>query len=248
VLRLITQSFSPPLLDTAISSALLRQVDAGEAPATLRLFVPERIVAFGRQDRVQPGYRAAVDAVTGEGFAAVERLAGGKAATFHEGTLAFAWSTPEDHPRETIHQRFEGLVSIMVEAFTSLGIDARVGEVPGEYCPGRYSVNSGGRRKLMGVGQRLLRRSAHVGGVVVVEDADLVNRPLVPSYRALGYDWDPAATGALAEDATVDMPAALEAILAAFRSAGHDLVEAEVDEETLALAAAATGEHDPAIA
>ena len=248
MLRLITQSFSPPLLDTAVSSALLRQVDSGEAPATLRLFVPERIVAFGRQDRVQPGYRAALEAVQAEGFEAVERLAGGKAATFHEGTLAFAWSTPEDRPRETIHQRFEALASIMVESFRSLGIDARVGEVPGEYCPGRYSVNAAGRRKLMGVGQRLLRRSAHVGGVVVVEDPDLVNRPLLPAYEALGYDWDPAATGALADDAAVDVAVATEAILDAFRSAGHDLVAAEVDEETLAVAAATTGDHDPAIA
>jgi octanoyl-[GcvH]:protein N-octanoyltransferase len=247
VLRLITQSFSPPLLDTAISSTLLRQVDAG-APATLRLFVPERIVAFGRQDRVQPGYAEAVEAVQGEGFAAIERLAGGKAATFHEGTLAFAWSTPEEQPRETIHQRFEALASIMVEAFTSLGVDARVGEVPGEYCPGRYSVNAGGTRKLMGVGQRLLRNSAHVGGVVVVENADLVNQPLVPAYRALGYEWDPAATGALADDAPVDMASATAAILDAFRSAGHELVEAEVDDETLALAGATTGDHDPAIA
>ena len=248
MLRLITQSFSPPLLDTAVSSALLRRVDTGEAPATLRLFVPERIVAFGRQDRVLPGYHEALEAVQGEGFVAVERLAGGKAATFHEGTLAFAWSAPETQPRETIHQRFEALASIMVEAFASLGVDARVGEVPGEYCPGRYSVSAAGRRKLMGVGQRLLRRSAHVGGVVVVEDADLVNRPLLPAYAALGYEWDPSATGALADEAAVDMASATEAILAAFRSVGHELVPGEVSEETLDLAAAMTSEHDPAIA
>lgn len=247
MLRLITQSFTPPLLDTAVSSALLRQVDDG-APATLRLFVPERIVAFGRQDRVLPGYHDALEAVRREGFHAVERLAGGKAATFHEGTLAFAWSTPETQPRETIHQRFEALASIMVEAFASLGVDARIGEVAGEYCPGRYSVNAVGRRKLMGVGQRLLRRSAHVGGVVVVEDADLVNRPLLPAYEALGYEWDPSATGALADEASVDMASATEAILDAFRSAGHELVPGKVDEETLDLAAAMTSEHDPAIA
>ncbi|HSM02504.1 MAG TPA: lipoate--protein ligase family protein [Acidimicrobiia bacterium] len=247
MLRLIIQSFSPPLLDTAVSSALLRQVDEG-APATLRLFVPQRIVAFGRQDRVLPGYHDALEAVRGEGFHAVERLAGGKAATFHEGTLAFAWSTPETHPRETIHERFEALASIMVEAFESLGIDARVGEVPGEYCPGRYSVNAAGRRKLMGVGQRLLRRSAHVGGVVVVEDADLVNRPLLPAYEALGYQWDPSATGALADEAPVDVATAIDAILAAFRSAGHELVPGKVNEETLDLARAMTSEHDPAIA
>ena len=248
MLRLITQSFSPPLLDTAVSSALLRQVAEGKAPATLRLFVPERIVAFGRQDRIRPGYTEALEAVRREGFEPVERLAGGKAATFHEGTLAFAWSTPEDRPRETIHRRFDALTAIMVDAFSSLGVDARVGEVPGEYCPGRYSVNAAGRRKLMGVGQRLLSTSAHVGGVVVVEGADLVNRPLVPAYDLMGYDWDPAATGALANEVPVDVGVATAAILAAFERAGHELVEGEVDAETLELAVATTGEHDPAIA
>ena len=31
------------------------------------------------------------------------------------------------------------------------------GEVAGEYCPGQHSVNARGERKLMGVGQRLIR-------------------------------------------------------------------------------------------
>jgi lipoate-protein ligase A len=248
MLQVITRGFGPPLLDTAVSSALLRRVDSGHLPATLRLFVPDRIVAFGRQDRVRPGYAAALEAVAESGFHAVERLAGGRAATFHEGTLAFAWSTPEELPRETIHHRFDALTSIMVTAFASLGVDARVGEVPGEYCPGRYSVNARGTRKVMGVGQRLLRRSAHVGGVIVVDRADLVNLPLFPAYRALGYEWDPGATGAIADEVPADTGSVAKAVLDAFRAAGHELVDAEVDDETLALAAETIGEHDPAIA
>ena len=248
MLRVITERFGAPLLDTAISSALLRRVDSGELPATLRLFVPERIVAFGRQDRVRPGYRDAVAAVRELGFEAVERLAGGRAATFHEGTLAFAWSMPTDRPRETITTRFDILVAIMVEAFSSLGVDARVGEVAGEYCPGRYSVNAGGHRKLMGVGQRLLRRAAHVGGVIVVEHADLVNLPLHPVYRALGYDWNPAATGAIADEVTADVESVRRAVLTAFEAAGYQLGDAAVDPETVSLARSMTEDHDPAIA
>jgi lipoate-protein ligase A len=244
----ITEGFGPPLLDTAISSALLRQVDSGRVPATLRLFVPDRIVAFGRQDRVRPGYLEAVAAARQLGFDAVERLAGGRAATFHEGTLAFAWSTPEERPRESIAERFDALASIMVEAFRSLGVDARVGEVAGEYCPGRYSVNAAGRRKLMGVGQRLLRRAAHIGGVIVVQGADLVNLPLIPAYRALGYEWDPGATGAIADEVTADIGSVRTAVLAAFASAGHELVDGTVDADTAALAESMVGEHDPAIA
>ena len=91
--------------------------------------------------------------------------------------------------------------ALMVRAFASLGIDARVGEVPGEYCPGADSVNARGERKLMGVGQRLVSRGSHVGGVVVVDGADRVNDVLVPVYRALGLEWRPEATGAVAEEA-----------------------------------------------
>ena len=248
MLRVISERFGAPLLDTALSSALLRRVDSGDLPATLRLFVPERIVAFGRQDRARPGYLEAVAAVRDRGFEAVERLAGGRAATFHEGTLAFAWSAPTDRPRETITERFDALASIMVEAFTSLGVDARIGEVAGEYCPGRYSVNAAGRRKLMGVGQRLLRRAAHLGGVIVVDRADLVNLPLVPAYRALGYQWDPSATGAIADEVPANVESVKRAVRAAFEAAGHELVDATVDADTAALAEAMIDEHDPAIA
>ena len=62
----------------------------------------------------------------------------------------------------------------MEDSFRRLGVDARVGEIPGEYCPGAYSVNARGVKKLMGVGQRLVPSAAHVGGVVVVNGANRV--------------------------------------------------------------------------
>ena len=103
----------------------------------------------------------------------------------------------------------------MVEALASLGVDARVGEVPGEYCPGEYSVNAGGRRKLMGVGQRLVAGAAHVGGVVVVDRPDLVNRALAPVYSFLGFAWDPAATGSVADTVAASMGRVADALVAA---------------------------------
>ena len=39
-------------------------------------------------------------------------------------------------------------------------VDARVGEVPGEYCPGSHSVNARGRVKVVGTAQRMVRRVA----------------------------------------------------------------------------------------
>jgi octanoyl-[GcvH]:protein N-octanoyltransferase len=207
----------PPELDTAISRATLQRVAEGSLPETLRVHRPGAIVAFGPRDRVEPGFAEAVAAAGREGFAAVERLAGGRAAVFHEGTIAFSWAIPDPAAREGIRPRFELLADIMVEAIRSLGIDARVGEVPGEYCPGEHSVNALGRTKLMGVGQRVVAGAAHVGGVVVVSGTDRVRDVLIPVYEALGLDWDPGTVGSLEDEVPgLAWETAEEAIVAAF--------------------------------
>ncbi|HSO49873.1 MAG TPA: hypothetical protein VLS86_04955, partial [Acidimicrobiia bacterium] len=65
-------------LDVAVSHSTLSAVARGEIPAVFRLNVPGPVVAFGRADRVQPGYAQAVRAAAAHGFGAVERLAGGR--------------------------------------------------------------------------------------------------------------------------------------------------------------------------
>jgi lipoate-protein ligase A len=188
-----------PALDVAVSHAVLDAVAAGEIGSVFRLHAAHPVLAFGMADRIQPGYPAAVRIAAAHGFAPVERLAGGRAAVFHEKTLAFSWAIKEDDPRKGITERFVLVSEMMRDAFRSLKVDARVGEIPGEYCPGQYSVNVGGVVKVMGVGQRLIRRAAHVGGVIVVDDGHRVRDVLVPVYRALGIDWDPRTAGALAD-------------------------------------------------
>lgn len=246
MLRLITDRFDPPDLDTAVSAAVLQRVAAGTDPATLRLWTPLLAVAFGRQDRARPGYRDAVAAVTGLGYTPVERPAGGRAAVFHEGTIAFSWAMPEARVRETIADRFAMMSGLVVRALESLGFDARIGEVAGEYCPGEWSVNLGGTHKVMGVGQRLIRGAAHIGGVVVVSGADAVNRPLEPAYRSLGYDWRPEATGALDQiDPGVSPEQVAAALTSAVSAAGHDLVPGSLDASCLRLAAELAPDHRP---
>ncbi|MFN2590071.1 MAG: lipoate--protein ligase family protein, partial [Actinomycetota bacterium] len=113
----------------------------------------------------------------------------------------FSWATRETAPRERIRARFDLLAEIMVAAFHALGVDARVGEVPGEYCPGEHTVNARGVTKLMGVGQRVISGAAHVGGVVVVDGAHRIRGVLAPVYEALDLAWNPATAGALADEA-----------------------------------------------
>lgn len=224
----------------------MERTAAREIPETLRLARPGRSVAFGKQDVVAAGYPAALAAARESGFTPVQRLAGGRAAIFHEGTLVFGHAIPDPDPRPGIHERFTATAELIVDALARLGVDARVGEVAGEYCPGRYSVNAGGRRKLMGAGQRLISGGAHVGGVVVVDGAAAVNDALRAVYPPLGLDFDPDTTGAVAAEApdgaSVDAVAA--AIVAEYGER-FELRPAPLDAETLALARRLAPEHLP---
>ena len=201
-LTLINQSFTNGhALDVGISHALLNAVAQGRIGPVFRIHQTKPILAFGMADRLQRGYPAAVRVADAHGFEPVERLAGGRAAVFHEGTLAFSWASAQDEPRAGITERFELISGLLYAAFRDLGVDARIGEIPGEYCPGRYSISVGGSTKVMGVGQRLVRGAAHVGGVIVVDGSERIRDVLIPVYRALEMDWDPRTSGALSDRA-----------------------------------------------
>ena len=95
----------------------------------------------------------------------------------------------------------------------------------------------------MGVGQRIVKGAAHVGGVVVVGGSERVREVLVPVYAALGLAWDPASAGALDDESPgVTVADAERAIVAAFAS-GFELADATVDAETLALARTFEPDH-----
>jgi len=239
--RLIRDAFADdPALDVAVSRAILERVAAGELPETMRLARPGAMVAFAKQDAVSDGYAAAARAARAGHFEAVLRLAGGRAAVFHEQTIAFARALPESNPRAGIHARFEAVAELLARAFRRLGVDARVGEVPGEYCPGGWSVNARGRTKLAGLGQRLIGGAAHMGAVVVVDQGERVRDVLVPVYEALGLEWDPATTGSLAAEAP---GIGWDDVAAAILAEHGELEEAELDPETLALARRLAPEH-----
>ena len=245
-LRLIRQGFPDrPTFGTGVSEAILTRVAAGELPATIRIHRPARELAFSKQDRAAPGFEAAVAAARQAGFEPVVRLAGGRAAVFTEGTLALAWATPAERPVAGTRDRFELLADIVVAALRSLGVDARVGEIPGEYCPGAWSVNAGGRTKLAGIGQRLISGGAHSGAVLVVTGSDVVRAALEPAYAALDLDWDPSTAGSVEDEVPQTTLADAEAALEAELADRYELVEAEVDNATLELAAELEADHRP---
>jgi octanoyl-[GcvH]:protein N-octanoyltransferase len=242
--RLLRVAFPDrPALGTAVSRAILLRVAAGELPPTIRLHRPGAIVAFGRQDVHSPGYPEAVSSARAQGFEATERLAGGRAAVFHPGTLAFSHAVGDRTAMLRTEARFEAMAGVVAGALARLGVDARVGEVPGEYCPGEWSVNASGRTKLAGIGQRIVAGGAHLGGVLVVRDAARVRDVLIPVYRALELEWDPATAGSVEDEVEgVGMDEAEDAMLAEL-AARYDLLETELDPETLRLAESLEEEH-----
>jgi lipoate-protein ligase A len=137
---------------------------------------------------------------------------------------------------------------MMASAFDSLGIDARIGELPGEYCPGAWSVNVAGKVKVMGVGQRLVRGAAHVGGVVVVDDGERIRDVLIPVYRALALDWDPRTSGALADRSPgLDNAKVIAAIVTSLRER-FDLVRGGLPDTVLVEARSLLADHLPRVA
>ena len=232
-----------PAFGTAVSHAVLVQVAAGKLPATFRLHVAQPVLSFGKQDALSPGFETAVSLAREAGFAPVLRLAGGRAAVFHEGTLALAHATPEAAPREGTRARFRAMAEILVSAFGRLGIEAQPGEVPGEYCPGTWSVNAGGRIKLAGVGQRLIAGAAHVGGVVVATGTDRLLEALVPVYDALGLGWDPGTAGSVEDESPGATAKSVAAAISAELHERYDVTEAELNPATLELARGLEPKH-----
>lgn len=190
-------------LDTATSRAILRAVGAGDMPETFEIGLSSRVLAFGKHDTSSPGFDASVDIASEHGFEPTVRIAGGRAAVFHESTVRFGWTRQVDDPASTMHDGFRDLSGFVVATLGDFGIHAEVGEIPGEYCPGQYSVHIGSK-KVMGVGQRLTRNAAHVGGVVVLSNSEVINGVLVPIYELLGIEMQPAATGSVADAFGVD--------------------------------------------
>ena len=231
-------------LDTAISRAILLRVDSGELPATLQVGMPHRVVAFGKHDAVTAGFTKAVDVAMEQGFDTTVRIAGGRAVVFHPGTVRFAWTVPVEAPADTMHARFAALAQAVVATLAAFDVAAEVGELPNEYCAGSYSVHLKNGAKVMGVGQRLARHAAQVGGMIVVNDPSTINSVLGPIYGHLGIGFDPDMTGALSDVRRLE-PDSVAAVLAESLAPDGAPVPSSVDAITSDLGSSMRRDHVP---
>lgn len=210
---------------------LLREVAAGAAPPTLRLYRPSPTVAFGQRDARLPGFAAAGDAASRHGFAPLVRRAGGRAAAYHRGCLVVDHIEPAVDAVAGTRARFAAFGDFFAGVLAGLGLDAHVGEVPGEYCPGEFSVH--GRSagvpaiKLVGTAQRVIAGAWLFSSVIVVEDSAPLRAVLTDVYAALGLPWRPSTAGGAADLAAAVTVGDVEGALLAAYSGRTTLDEPE---------------------
>jgi octanoyl-[GcvH]:protein N-octanoyltransferase len=230
-------------LELAVAHALVRRAGAGELGEVLRIYRPSAPVAvFGRRDTRLPGFADAAEEAATAGFEPLVRATGGRAVAYTGNALVVDHVAHEPDAMGAHDRRFERFGSLFAEALGRLGVDARVGAVPGEYCPGAHSVNARGTVKLVGTAQRVIKNAWLFSSLVIVGDEDRLQPVLERVYGHLGLPFDGASVGSLTGEApALDIEAVERALVAAY---GADASSAGgPDPDTLSLAHDLVDQH-----
>jgi hypothetical protein len=76
----------------------------------------------------------------------------------------------------------------------------------------------------MGVGQRVIKGAAHVGGVLTVAETPLLREILIPIYESLEVEFQPETAGGIADfDASLGVEEVMTAMLEVLSEDGYDL-------------------------
>jgi octanoyl-[GcvH]:protein N-octanoyltransferase len=228
-----------PVLDMAVSHALLMRVAERTRPPATRVYEPGPTVAFSKLDSHAEGFAAACDAARSHGFEPVVRLGGGHAAAYGPGCLIWEEIVTHDSVLEGLHERYVRATGTLAAALWELGAPVVVGALEGEYCAGAHSLHAG-EVKVAGLSQRVVKGAALTSSVVLLDAGPAIRAVLVDVYSALGIEWRPSTAGSLADVAPAP---ALEDVAAALAPGGAGL--ARIGDEDLRLAAELEPRHRP---
>ena len=229
-----------PLLDMALSHALLLRVAERSRPATVRLYEPGRTVAFSKLDSHALGFAAACEAARAHGYEPVIRLGGGHAAAYGPGCLIHEEIVPHRSTLEGLQERYSQEETHVLGALAQTGVEGVIaGQLDGEYCAGAHSLHLGGV-KVAGIAQRVVKGAALISTAVLVDAGPSLRAVLVDVYRALGIAWRPETAGSIADVATAPDRAQLAAALAPGAGLAGRAAPAE-----LALAESLAAQHRP---
>jgi lipoate-protein ligase A len=230
----------------AMAQVMMRRVSRGESGAVLRVYRPAApAVAFGRRDVRLPGFPEAVACLERAGFWPCVRPQGGRAVAYTRDALVVDHVSPDPEWPSGLERRFEDFGNLWAGVLGGLGVDARVGEVPGEYCPGSHSVNARGVVKLVGTAQRMVRGAWLFSAVLVVDGAAVLRPVLREVYATLGLPFDEASVGSLSEEVPGLSLERVEAAVLGAYDERFGLEPAEMPEELVRQALGLMPEHRP---
>ena len=227
---------------------IFEQVAAGVRPPTISITPSTRHVGVTSRDTFRPGFADAVRASREEGYPVLVRSSGGGATAAHYGTFGFSIIRPatDGEPRRTVRDRYDEAATLVLVAFSRLGVRAEIGEVRDEFCPGDHSIRVGSWEdgvKIVGIAQRITRRATSVGGIVLVEGEGELARVLERVYAAMRLPFRPGSVGSLRRAGSgAEVGEVIEAF-AAEASLRYGAVHVPLDGPTLALARGSGGAH-----
>jgi octanoyl-[GcvH]:protein N-octanoyltransferase len=235
---LISEYLQAPEDGFGLQQAVLEEVASGERGPTALIWTSSRYVGVTRPETRLPGFGKAVEAAQSLGFPVLVRNSGGGAVAANEGSISFSLTFPVEDLRHGLYERYTEGVDLVAAAIRRTGVAAEGGEVEGEFCPGAYSVRSGGPRgiKHAGLAQRVTRRAARVEALILVSSTAELVEVLERFYAALRLSFRRESIG----DLPANVPQAIEAIAAEVRERfGGEAVAAGAD-----LLAKAASHHD----
>ena len=218
---LATGPFDDPDDGFGLQQAVLEEVAAQQRGPTALMWTSSRYVGATRLETRLPGFAAATEAASGLGFPVLVRNSGGGAVAANRGSLSFSLTYPVEDLRHGLYERYSEGLDLISSALRRVGVEAEGGEVEGEFCPGAYSVRSGGPWgvKHAGLAQRVTRRSARLEALVLVSDTDEIRAVLERVYGLLGLPFRP--------ESVADLPADLLRVIHALTDEVRGRYEAE---------------------
>ncbi len=207
---LVAEHLHEPEDGFGLQQAVLEEVAAGERGPVALLWTSSPYVGATRPETRLTGFGAAVRLAGEDGFPVLIRNSGGGTVAANRGSLSFSLTFPVKDLRHGLYERYAEGVELVAAALRRAGVEAEGGEVEGEFCPGAYSVRSGGPGgvKHAGLAQRVTRRAARVEALILVSETEEVRDVLTRFYGALEIPFRPESVG----DLGVSMPRVVGAL------------------------------------
>lgn len=239
---LVSGSAGNAITELVIPALLLRTPDAPWSEL-VHVYVPHGpTVAFSGRDLRSPGIAAATEVARAAGFETVVRSPGGRMVAYDSGAVVIDHLDSTSDIRQAGRSTFAANAESHVRVLRGLGdVDARIGEVDGEYCPGEFSINVAGTAKVVGSAQRVTATGSLFSTVVQVVISDRVRAVLADVSEALGYALRHSTIAGLADHVPALTAEQVAAAFVADYRGRLDMTDGQLPAEVVAHASTAHG-------